>query len=283
VVCREAKDARGGRVAVDDSKRLKRPNSVRRGSPIEHLERSVRCFLGAMGEGSASRPSTDAALLASLSADLGGAAWYGGEAAALAGDARAIGVDANALRVGLDRAGVRPLDLRCATMDEAAFNGAIRRRGSKAGASFECVARLLRRVWETQGAHAPRVVVDRQGGRTRYAEALRMVSASASVRTMGETAEASRYEILGSGVEEGRRMIVHFEVGADQTSLACALASMAAKLVRELAMARFNRHWSARLPEVKPTAGYGVDGRRWIDEVSALISEEERRHLVRLA
>jgi len=277
VVCRGGRDARPGRIAIDDSKRLKRPNSTRGVSPIEHLERGVRCVLGCAG----GEALTDLDLLRALGADLGSAEWYAGAPGALACDAGAIRTATNALRAALGRGGVRPLDLQVATACEPAFNEAVRRCGNKADASFEMVARLMRRVWQGASRGAPRVVVDRQGGRTRYAEALRRVDPDALVRTLEESSERSVYE-LGEGGGGGRRMIVRFEVEADRGWLPVALASMAAKLVRELAMDRFNRHWGGVLPEVKPTAGYGSDARRWIEQASPRLTPEQRRRLVRI-
>jgi hypothetical protein len=48
-------------------------------------------------------------------------------------------------------------------------------------------------------------------------------------------------------------------------------------------MARFNRYWTQRMPELKPTAGYVQDARRWLDDARALITKEERELMVRKA
>lgn len=65
--------------------------------------------------------------------------------------------------------------------------------------------------------------------------------------------------------------------------LPVALASMIAKYVRELAMHRFNRYWSKRMPELKPTAGYTLDARRWLADAAQVITKEERAVMVRRA
>ncbi|MEE2660364.1 MAG: hypothetical protein VYC41_02125, partial [Planctomycetota bacterium] len=61
------------------------------------------------------------------------------------------------------------------------------------------------------------------------------------------------------------------------------LASMAAKTVRELLMNRLNSFFTQRLPELKPTAGYVQDGRRWVAEIGDLPERLgiPRRDLVR--
>ena len=58
---------------------------------------------------------------------------------------------------------------------------------------------------------------------------------------------------------------------------------MAAKLVRELAMMRFNTYWCTRIPELKPTAGYVQDARRWLGDTREHITDEQRSQMVRLA
>jgi hypothetical protein len=49
--------------------------------------------------------------------------------------------------------------------------------------------------------------------------------------------------------------------------LPSALASMAAKYVRELAMCAWNDYWQRQIPGLRPTAGYPVDARRFADEI----------------
>ncbi len=61
--------------------------------------------------------------------------------------------------------------------------------------------------------------------------------------------------------------------GAEDHSLPVALASMHAKYVRELFMMLFSRYWRAKAPEVKPTAGYGSDANRFLEEVSPAVDE----------
>ena len=37
-------------------------------------------------------------------------------------------------------------------------------------------------------------------------------------------------------------------------------------------MRQFNRHWRTHLPEIKPTAGYPVDGARFYAEIAPLLA-----------
>jgi hypothetical protein len=61
---------------------------------------------------------------------------------------------------------------------------------------------------------------------------------------------------------------IEFLVGADGLRLETALASMLAKYLREIAMGLFNAWWAARIPAIKPTAGYPQDASRFISEVN---------------
>jgi hypothetical protein len=60
---------------------------------------------------------------------------------------------------------------------------------------------------------------------------------------------------------------------AESLSLAAALASMAAKYVRELVMGQLNAYFQARLPNLAPTAGYGRDAWRFLGYVQPILAE----------
>jgi hypothetical protein len=55
--------------------------------------------------------------------------------------------------------------------------------------------------------------------------------------------------------------------------LATALASMTAKYLRELAMRALNEFWCARVPGLRPTAGYPTDAPRFKQEIAAVQRE----------
>ena len=64
------------------------------------------------------------------------------------------------------------------------------------------------------------------------------------------------------------RASVAFACRAESLSMLVALASMISKYVRELFMKRLNRWFAARLPGLRPTAGYPVDGARFLDDTA---------------
>lgn len=70
-----------------------------------------------------------------------------------------------------------------------------------------------------------------------------------------------------------RSLTVRFLVEADSLHLPTALASMIAKYTRELLMARFNRWFTRKAPNVAPTAGYASDAKRFWGEIEPLLPQ----------
>jgi hypothetical protein len=267
---------RRGRIAIADSKRLKGAGS---GHPLRHLERGVLAMLRVLARSAVD----DASLLGSLGARLGSASWYAGEPLALpvALSHPELDVDSNLLRSGMEDSGSRLLDLRCCALCESEFNGVVRETGSKAEATIRAIGthlRHLRALADSMGEHLV-VACDRLGGRSAYGVVLARELAGAGVTVIHEGDRASSY----AARDGDRRMKVIFETDGEEAHLPVAAASMVAKYVRELAMARFNRYWCARVAELKPTAGYYADARRWLRDAGAHLSREERTALVRLA
>jgi hypothetical protein len=84
------------------------------------------------------------------------------------------------------------------------------------------------------------------------------------VEVHGESRDASVYRF---GPDQ-RRTQVTFRPRAE-CFLPTALASMTSKYLRELAMRAFNAFWCGHLPELRPTAGYSVDARRFKQDIVA--------------
>ncbi len=281
-VCRKPGDRRR-RIAVADSKQLKR-GSFRDGPEVlAPLERALLSFLRTTDFDAAG----DDVLFARLGAECGAAAWYKGEAGPLPMTAtrESLGVDANILGGAMSRAGVEFLDVRCLAVGEESFNRIVRQHGSKG----ECTVSAIGRHWRdaiTRWARAGqrlRIVCDRLGGRTRYRDLISRELAELelgfTVRTIEETDAHSGYEVdFGGTIVE-----LSFMPEAESAHLPVAMASIAAKFVRELAMMRFNRYWCARVPELKPTAGYYADARRWLTDMGDRLPAADREAMVRLA
>ena len=72
------------------------------------------------------------------------------------------------------------------------------------------------------------------------------------------------------GREEDRQLEIHFRKDGESLSFPTALASMTAKYLRELHMILFNRWWHERRPELRATAGYPQDARRFLGEIEPI-------------
>ncbi|MCA9310335.1 MAG: hypothetical protein KDA21_03965 [Phycisphaerales bacterium] len=288
-VCRNAADTRKGRIAINDSKQLKLPNSSAKRHPLTHLERGVLAFIAAH-DPEHTPLADDQALLQRLGTTHAHLPWYTGQPIELPLSTTADHV--RLLAAQLDRArrraGVTLHAARARLLPEDLFNQRLENMQSKARVSFSLVEELLREFFRAVPDALPdavRIVIDRQGGRTAYADALARALPKAGIRTLAESPRASSYEISPprSSPWAASNIRVLFTVDAEQDHLPVALASMTAKLTRELAMMRFNRHFGERISELKPTAGYATDARRWLEDAGGALTTEERRLLVRRA
>jgi len=279
-VCKAPRGRNDRRLVVNDSKAVLASPPGGRAVALSRLERSVRAFLACAPGGA--RPDDDLALVEALGADLGALPWYAGPHRPGLPPAEAAAA-ANLLRRTLARRGVTVERIACRALCERGFNERREALGNKAHANFEQARAHLRAIWREFGQTGAFVAVDRQGGRTFYAALLREAFPDADVALVEKARFVSRYRLTGVGDSKGRSMSVEFRIGADGHHLPTALASMSAKLVRELAMARFNDYWSQRAPGLRPTLGYGADANRWLDDAAGLLSESERRMLVRTA
>ena len=272
-VCKTKREAKT-RIAVGDSKDLKLANTTKTKHPLHHLERGILAFLAAR-DGSA--PQSDSELYEHLGAQLDDRAWYDADPVALplGVSADMLGIEANQLRSAMHKHGIELLDINVRVVTESEFNALYTRHQTKAAAT----GIALREHIEASKQHAcdgyeSRIVCDRQSGRTKYARMLGHLFHDVTIEE--ESPRASRYTC---DAHTG----VLLTPGADGAYFPVALASMAAKLVRELAMMRFNAYWGERIPELKPTAGYVQDARRWLSDIHDYITEEQRTQMIRLA
>jgi ribonuclease HII len=286
-VCRKRTDKRR-RIAVDDSKKLKLPNDFdeperQNGAahhPLKHLERGVLSFC--MNTPGAECPSADGDLFARLSIAVNSAAWYASSTPLpIAHGPDELRIAASRLRQTLDQQAIQCELIACEAIDAGPFNEQVARMGFKSNVNFCAVLRLIDAVWRRWPAAHPRIAVDRQGGRTRYLDDLMRAWPDARIRILHEDDSISRYRLE----REGSYLTVSFVVEAEAAHLPVALASMTAKYVRELHMLRMNRYFQSMMPELKPTAGYVEDARRYLTDIEPLLARlgVDRRVLIRTA
>ena len=254
---------RGGLVAIADSKKLY--SGLRGKDGLEHLERGVLSMLAAAGR----RPASLRDLVGCLAPAAVQAAerhpWHAALDLPLPAATGAAGIPlaANALGQALSAAGTGFLGIRCEPVFADEFNRMVQATRNKATTLFDVTCRLILRLWQASPGGLVRLYIDRHGGRMHYLQALQRVFEGCQHKVLREDADASTYRVT-----DGRRtMELQFAVNAEQRHLAVALASMASKYLRELFMAQFNRYWQGRLPNLAPTGGYYVDGKRFLAEI----------------
>ncbi len=254
------------RVCVGDSKAVFERNARGR----ERLERTVLAFHAARhglpANGRAFLAATPSPLACSA---LGDEFWHGSLARRLSNAAddsiaRACSAVAEALR----EAELELVECAVRAIPPATLNASFARTESKGTTHWEECAHFFAHVWSTYGQDGVDLVVDRHGGRMRYAALLRATFVDADVAVVSEAPECSVYTLRAPN---GRRMRVTFAEKADARSFAVALASCCAKYARELCMDAFNAHFAALQQGLEPTAGYVTDARRWlVDAAPAL-------------
>jgi ribonuclease HIII len=168
-------------------------------------------------------------------------------------------------------AGVEPLAVRARLVFPAEFNELVERLGNKATALSHITIGLLREVADTvcpQTSQSPtpqpstHIVCDKHGGRNFYTALLQHHFSEHWIAPVFESHSESRYEW---GTEESRTRVT-FRINGE-AFLPTALASMTAKYLRELAMRAFNEFWQSHIPNLRPTAGYSGDSRRFKKDI----------------
>jgi ribonuclease HII len=167
---------------------------------------------------------------------------------------------------GLRQAEVGFYGMKARLIDEIQFNQQLDKQGGKGKLLSILSLELIREVLESLpfcAGDEVEVYCDRHGGRQRYHELLSEIFPKYFFWIDQETAQESIY----STKQDGVAIRIRFTVGGDSHP-PTALASMLAKWLREITMERFNEFWRERVPEVKPTAGYPVDAKRFIEELA---------------
>lgn len=249
------------RVAMADSKVLYQP-----GAGLKHLERGLLAALAVVGR----RPTTWRgvwdALCAESEARRQSIPWYAGYDASIPLDADAAEADsaAQSLREGLAAANVRLIRLHSRALFPEEFNGLVQQYGSKGAALSHTTLDLVAEMIGPIERGPISVVCDKHGGRNRYYHLLADHFCESFIEVRGESRARSVYHF---GPAE-RRVEIRFEQKAE-SHLPVALASMASKYLRELAMRALNDFWCRRVAGLRPTAGYPQDAKRFKSDVAA--------------
>jgi ribonuclease HII len=248
-----------GRLLVADSKK-----AYSRALGIGHLERTVLTVLKCLGK----EPATLGELLDLLAPrfleQLCDYPWYeGAGTGALSADLAGREIASAALTRDLAANGIELLGLRSCPLEVAHYNKMVAAVKNKADVLFTATSSLIKHAFDNSQSDELQVIVDRQGGRVRYRNNLQRIFEDTELTILRETPTTSSYELKG----QGKRMRVHFVVGADGRFLPVSLASMVSKYLRELLMGNINSYFAGFGAGLKPTAGYWKDGLRFIQDI----------------
>ena len=278
---------RDARLAVADSKKLH--GKTKSGRGITLLEKAALAFLGQGGEGGQGGqvPTSLRTMLAGLCPHVVGQLddypWYAGSDAALPVDATADGVriQVNALSRDMASAGVRFRGAWSEVLPAGEYNRLVSLTHNKATALFGQVTRLIQRISDSAGPVPLRVWCDRQGGRVTYRRGLMNAFDDAAMEVLGESPELSGYRLN----RPTATWAVRFLKNGETHHLPIALASIISKYVRELMMRLFNDYWAQHVADLKPTAGYYQDGKRFLADIAEAVKAEriDERLLVRIS
>ena len=154
-------------------------------------------------------------------------------------------------------AGVAWGPVRSVVIPAPKFNRLLDEWKVKSGVLATGVIALLRATLDLPGDDPIHIAVDKLGGRHFYAPLLNEAFPGGWVRVIREGPNLCEYAID----HLPREVHLRFEPRADGCHLNVALASMAAKYLREVCMRQFNRYWrrrcrgSSRRPATRRTPG----------------------------
>lgn len=246
-------------VAIADSKQLYRP-----GGGLAQLERGVWAAAGMLDRCVGGWRQAWQRLAPTSLAELASIPWYAGFELTLPIDASENEIETNRKRLlaACQAACVELKAMESVAVFPDRFNRLVDECGTKGAALSSETLRLVRRMVDDSSDPVVLVQCDKHGGRNRYGPLLQEFFPEYLVEVRSEGRAASVYR-WGSAAQ---RVEFRF-VAKGESFLPAALASMASKYLRELAMRAFNAFWAAHLPDLRPTAGYPVDAARFRGQI----------------
>ena len=272
VICRTRKEA-VPKIAVNDSKKLK---SNAKHKALTHLERGVLAFLASETN---FIPDNDSEFFDATDSASHDQDWYEGQTTLpISNDLNVLKIDNAMLRKHLKETNISCPWMKCTSIDVGDYNEQTK-FASKAALNFVTAMRHVDGLLSKFGHEHPRIMIDRHGGRIQYRQELQICWPEANIQILAENKSMSRYRLT----IDSKIVTLTFASKSDERHMPVALASMLAKFTRELHMIRFNRYFAAQIPDLKPTAGYVQDGRRFLKEIEPILAKKgfQQEHLVR--
>lgn len=156
----------------------------------------------------------------------------------------------------------------CDIIHPERFNALLKQSDNKATVLSRRSLGLIRHALESTQSREVLVLCDKHGGRRYYMELLQQTFHDMDVSCEEELPNCSRYTMRSSEA----RWKIEFQKHAEH-HFPVALASMLAKYVRELFMKQFNTYWRSKFPDLRATAGYPADAKRFWDQIQPLVKE----------
>ncbi|MDR1965042.1 MAG: hypothetical protein LBQ50_14820 [Planctomycetaceae bacterium] len=161
---------------------------------------------------------------------------------------------------------VRLCDIQSRTVEPEEWNQQLDRFESKGSLLSDITLRLVVGVLNTHRTAIPVLVLcDKHGGRNHYLDLLTEHFPGSFIRVIRESREQSVYRLT----HENNSLEFRF-LAKGESQVPVALASMNSKYLRERAMIQFNEFWQAQIPDLKPTAGYPEDAKRFKKDIASV-------------
>ena len=249
-----------GRLAVTDSKKL-----FTRRDGLARLERPALTFMHLLAKPTSHLSQLLSALGDGCHPQMNNYPWYQGQSISLphAADPQDLATCLNALSLDTGRNEITFLGARTQVLLVGRYNELAEKTRNKSAVLFGLVGQYIDRLVKAYASEGLVIHADKLGGRTHYRSHLQQLFDSWDLRILQETDKASSYQLSQNSLS----WQIHFQAKADADHLPVALASIYAKYVRELFMSLLNRYWCAQVADLRPTAGYYTDGRRFLADI----------------
>ncbi|MFT5524293.1 MAG: ribonuclease HII [Pirellulaceae bacterium] len=185
-------------------------------------------------------------------------------------DASVIAELTKRLQTCFEQAGLKLHQIRSAAVFPEPFNERSDELGSKGALLSLQTMQLVVDMLERTEGQPTFILCDKHGGRSKYSQIIQELIPDVLIEICGESRQQSVYR-WGKGES---RVEIRF-VAKGESFMPSAVASMASKYLRELAMMAFNDYWGHEVEGVKPTAGYPLDAKRFKKDIAARQCELE--------
>ncbi|MCL2622295.1 MAG: hypothetical protein FWD31_01410 [Planctomycetaceae bacterium] len=167
--------------------------------------------------------------------------------------------------------GISLCDIKAKMISPRDFNRLLGQWGNKSTVLTDATLSLIKNTIQSlPDCGDVTILCDKHGGRNRYVDMIyQFFPDDGWIEILTEGTALSVYRLNA----KGRKIEFRFQAKADR-HIPAALASMTAKLLREISMVEFNRFWQQHLPDLQATAGYPVDALRFFGQI-----EETRQSL----